>query len=237
MKSILLNLWIVFSMGLLFGNNVSQIYDLTVLGIKIGEVTYSYPSKDQIIISAHSVGIIDYFFPFKNDYITTYDTLSYGLRSYKKVIHQGEFKQRVSGLWNDETGEFEYKKHDSITLPDSCMNIFIFLEKLSRTPDSLIDTQWFPLEHEGNYFKTRVLLADTDQVKLNNDSILCNHFRLDLMPENELKKMFDQTDYFSQNIIHPEAVKQIWVEKKSPGQIVKASVKSGFITVIATQKK
>ena len=74
-------------------------------------------------------------------------------------------------------------------------------------------------------------------MEFDGDSILCNHFRLDLIPSNNQIKTLDRSDYFSQNITRPEAIKQIWVEKKIPGRIMEASVKIGPITVTATLRQ
>ena len=116
------------------------------------------------------------------------------------------------------------------------MTIFTFLERLNRKSSEDLDTQWFPLEHEGNMFKSRVLLADTSELIINGHSFMCNHFRLDLLPDDKEIKMLDRSDYFSHNITRPDAVKQIWVERKPSGKILKASVKIGPITVTATLK-
>ena len=101
----------------------------------------------------------------------------------------------------------------------------------------MLDTQWFHIEHEGNLFKSRVLIADTIKIGPKERSVLCNYFRLDLIPKNDQIKMLDRSDYFSQNITRPEAIKQIWVEQKSPGRIMEASVKIGPITVTATLRQ
>ncbi len=226
------------SLSLLFGSGGDTLhYNLTVFGIKCGELSYVYPQEDLLIITAHSTGLIDYIFPFRNDYNTTFDTSSYGLRYYKKTVRQGEFKQRLTGKWDSSSKEIVYEKFESFQRPDSCMNLFTFFAMLNRENGNFLDTQWFPLEHEGNLFKSRVLIADTSKIKFGGDSILCNHFRLDLIPTDEQIKMLDQSDYFSQNITRPEAIKQFWVERTYPGRIMKASVKIGPITVNATLRQ
>ena len=225
------------SLSLLFGSVDTLYYDLTIFGIKCGEIIYHYPENDKLYITARSTGLIDYFFPFRNDYNTSFDISSYGIRHYKKIVRQGEFKQRFSGKWDSSLNEIVYDKFDSFQRADSCMTIFTFLARISREPGGLIDTQWFTMEHEGNLFKSRVLIADTVKIKSSGNTILCNHFRLDLIPSNNQIKMLDRSDYFSQNITRPEAIKQIWVEQKPPGRIMEASVKIGPITVTATLRQ
>ena len=61
-------------------------------------------------------------------------------------------------------------------------------------------------------------------------------FRFELIPKSNTIKMLNRTDYFSQNITHPEAIKQIWVSKAPKKKILKASVKIGLIEIIATLK-
>jgi len=221
---------------LLFGYGDTLYYDVTVFGITCGKISY-ISEKEDVSITAVSSGLVEYFYPFKNDYHTSFDTLSFGVRHYKKISRQGEFKHRLSGNWDNSIGEFTYEKFESFKRPDFCMTIFTFLERLNRDNFENLDTRWFPLEHEGNLFKSRVLLADTSEIVLNGNSFMSNHFRLDLIPDDKEIKMLDQSDYFSQNISHPEALKQIWVERKPSGKILKASVKIGPITVTATIKK
>lgn len=222
-------------LGTVFGYSDTLHYDLTIFGITCGEISY-ISEKDKMAVTAQSSGFVEYFYPFKNDYNTSFDTLSFGVRHYKKITRQGEFKQRLSGNWDKSLEEFTYDKLESFKRADSCMTIFTFLERLNRKSSEDLDTQWFPLEHEGNMFKSRVLLADTSELIINGHSFMCNHFRLDLLPDDKEIKMLDRSDYFSHNITRPDAVKQIWVERKPSGKILKASVKIGPITVTATLK-
>ncbi len=218
---------------LAFASRDTLYYDVTVFGIRCGKISYS-SEKENISITALSSGLIEYFYPFKNYYHTSFDTLTFGIRNYKKTTKQGDFKQRLSGEWDSSTENFTYDGLDSFKRGDSCMTVFTFLERLNRENSEQLDTKWFPIEHEGSLFKSRVLLAGTEKILINGDSIMSNHLRLDLIPDDKEIKMLDRSDYFSQNITHPEAIKQIWVERKPPGKILKASVKIGPITITAT---
>ena len=224
------------SLSVLFGSVDTLHYDLTIFGIKCGEISYLYPQNNQLFITTYSTGIVDYIFPFKNDYNTTFDTSFYGVKHYNKIIRQGEFKQRLAGKWDAASKKFEYEKLESFQRPDSCMNLFTFFARLNKERGDMLDTQWFPVEHEGNLFKSRVLIADTVTMESRGLSVLCNHFRFDLIPLNDQIKMLDRSDYFSQNIIRPEAIKQIWVEQNNPRRIMKASVQIGPISITATLK-
>ena len=225
------------SLSVLFGSVDTLYYDLTIFGIKCGEISYLYPQNNQLLITAYSTGLIDYVFPFKNDYNTTFDTSFYGVQRYNKIIRQGDFKQRLSGKWDTSSKKIVYKNMKSFQRPDSCMNLFTFFARLNKEQGDMLDTQWFPVEHEGNLFKSRVLIADTVKMESNGHSVLCNHFRIDLIPLSDQIKMLDRSDYFSQNITRPEAIKQVWVEQNNLRRIMKASAKIGPIAVVATLRQ
>ena len=74
------------SLSVLFGSVDTLHYDLTIFGIKCGEISYLYPQNNQLFITTYSTGIVDYIFPFKNDYNTTFDTSFYGVKHYNKII-------------------------------------------------------------------------------------------------------------------------------------------------------
>jgi len=225
------------SLSVLFGSVDTLYYDLTIFGIKCGEISYLYPQKNRLLITARSTGLIDYIFPFENNYDTTFDTSFYGVQYYNKLIRQGNFKQQVSGEWDGSSKKIVYEKLESFQRPNSCMNLFSFLARLNKERSDMLDTQWFPVEHEGNLFKSRVLIADTIKMESGGRSVLCNHFRLDLIPLNDQIKMLDRSDYFSQNITRPEAIKQVWVEQNNLRRIMKASAKIGPIAVVATLRQ
>ena len=225
------------SLSVLFGSVDTLYYDLTVFGIKCGEISYLYPQNNRLLITARSTGLIDYIFPFENDYDTIFDTSFYGVRHYNKHIRQGDFKQQVSGKWDGSSKKIVYEKLESFHRPDSCMNLFSFLARLNKERGDMLDTQWFPIEHEGGLFKSRVLIADTIKVRSGGRSVLCNHFRLDLIPINDQIQMFDRSDYFSQNITRSEAIMQVWVEQNNLRRIMKASVKIGPVAVTATLRQ
>jgi len=225
------------SLSVLFGSVDTLYYDLTVFGVKCGEISYLYPQNNRLLITARSTGLIDYIFPFVNNYDTIFDTSFYGAQHYNKLIQQGDFKQQISGEWDDSLKKFVYEKLESFQRPDSCMNLFSFLARLNKERGNILDTQWFSVEHEGSLFKSRVLIADTITMESRGRSVLCNHFRLDLIPINDRIKMLDRSDYFSQNITRPEAIKQVWVEQNNLRRIMKASVKIGPLSVVATLRQ
>ena len=97
------------SLSLLFGSVDTLYYDLTIFGIKCGEIIYHYPENDKLYITARSTALVDYFFPFRNDYNTSFDTSSYKIQHCKKIIRQGEFKQKLSGIWDASLNKVVYE--------------------------------------------------------------------------------------------------------------------------------
>ena len=80
---------------------------------------------------------------------------------------------------------------------------------------------------------SRLLWADSINVWAGNDSILCDHYRLDIDSTENKIKLLDQTDYFSENITRSNLIKQLWVEKSGERKIIQASVQMSRLTMKA----
>ena len=63
--------------------------------------------------------------------------------------------------------------------------------------------------------------------------ILCDHFRLDLIPNEDNECLLEKSDYFMKNIIAENTVRQLWVEKNNNKRIIKASAKVSGLTLEA----
>mgnify|MGYP004061625121 CR=1 FL=1 len=179
-------------------------------------------NPESIQISTKSTGLINYFWPFDNLYKTTFDTVTYGIRFYEKKIHQGEFKQKLKGMWMPEQRGVLYET-SLARRPNDCQTIFTILALVSRQKAKDLDTKWYQMEHEGELFNARLLWADSINVWTGNDSILCDHYRLDIDSTENKIKILDQTDYFSENITRSNLIKQLWVEKSGEKKIIQAS--------------
>ena len=68
-------------------------------------------------------------------------------------------------------------------------------------------------EHEGRLGNARFLLADSSKAWNGRDSILCDHYRLDLKIIDTLNKIENSKDYFMKNIIDDSFVRELWVSK------------------------
>ena len=88
-----------------------------------------------------------------------------------------------------------------------------------------LDTKWFPVDHESCRYKGRFLWSETVRVSALNKEILCDHYRLDLIKVDKEKCNMENSDYFMENIVDDNSVRQIWVEKNNNKRIIKASVK------------
>ena len=60
-------------------------------------------------------------------------------------------------------------------------------------------------------------------VSVSNTKILCDHYRLDLIKVDQEQCGIESSDYFMENIVDYNNVRQIWVEKNNNKRIIKAS--------------
>ena len=173
--------------------------------------------------------------PFNNSYTTVYDSASFGVQEYEKIISQGKFKQKFRGSWDPETKVINYGSK-TIPMENNSHNIFSLLARMQAQPRDSLDTHWLDLEHEGQLYQARLLWNDTEDLKIDREVIPCDHYRLDLHKLNSAtvgESLLEETDYFSKYIIYPDAVRQIWVSKIHPNNIIKTSVKLYGITIEA----
>ena len=102
-----------------------------------------------------------------------------------------------------------------------------------KEPFQNIDTKWFNYEHEGQLGLARFLWSDTVNIWDGKDSILCDHYRLDLKIIDTLNKIENSKDYFMKNIIDDSFVRELWVSKTHKKQIVLAKIHTPWISLIA----
>ena len=95
-----------------------------------------------------------------------------------------------------------------------------------------LDTKWFPYEHEGRLGRARLIWADSLNRWSGRDSVFCDHYRFDIEITDSTKQV-KTSDYFMNNIIRPDCVREIWVSKEIPKNIIAAKVSLGPIPIIA----
>ena len=217
-------------------NIFPQEYSLKIWGFPIGEVSMDASQAGKVEFKTNSNGIIEFIWPFDNIYTTRYDTVNYGIREFDKRIKQGDFKQKLKGRWVSADSTFQY---DDITLkrdPD-IKNIFSFLIYIINQEIDQIDTKWFNIEHEGELFRVRLLWNESTELKIGSSLIPCDHYRLDIKAIDSNSSFLEQTDFFSKYIVHPEAVRQIWIASDNNKRIIRTSVKLKGLKIEANLKK
>ena len=201
-----------------------QEYKITLWSFPIVAVKMNIEAPGKIAFKTKSIGIMDYIWPHDNSYITHYDTINFGLRHFSKKIKQGSFKQKLSCDFNHDDNTLIYDDN-TVHVPESVQTIFTLLARITIDSLEYIDTKWFPMDHEGCSYRGRFLWSDTVTVKAVDKDILCDHFRLDLILNEDNECLLEKSDYFMKNIVAENAVRQLWVEKNNNKRIIKASAK------------
>ena len=198
-------------------------YTVSIFGIPIVNVTMIQNNATSLSFETKTVGVFDVVWPLNNKYSVTFDSTSFGIQTYEKNIDQGEFTQPLSAVYNNKLHALDYKDGPSISREKSCKTILSLLAWAQNSPSDRSDAKWFPMEHEGDLYDSRLLLADTPFLNIFEDSTLTDHYRLDLKLK-EPGKFLDRTDYFMEHIVMPGMVKQLWIEHEYPYRIIQASV-------------
>ena len=58
------------------------------------------------------------------------------------------------------------------------------------------------------------------------DSIICDHYRLDIEIMETGDKDFKETDIFMKNIVKEEVIREFWVSKEKPKRVVQSVIKN-----------
>ncbi|MBI88791.1 MAG: hypothetical protein CMG60_01780 [Candidatus Marinimicrobia bacterium] len=219
----------VFFFHLLFSLNLfAQEYSISLWGIHIADVSIKN-KDDEIRFSAQSRGIVDFLWPTNNTYSARYDSEDYSLKSWEKTIYQGNNRSSLSGKI-DSNGHIIYDDK-KINTQTPTHNVFTMLAMASEKEKDELDTKWFEFEHEGNTGKARFLWSETSNVLRGKDSVLCDHFRFDIII-NDTTHNVKNSDYFMNNIISPTGVRELWISTSEPRQIVLAKYQFDFFTVV-----
>ena len=196
-------------------------YNISLWSIPVAHVEL-IADEGEIHFNTKSVGLINYVWPHKNSYSTLYDKENFGLRKYSKKIKQGDFTQELAWVYNVDDSALVHNDTKT-SIIDSIQTIFTLLARASLDPKDYLDTKWFRIDHESCAYKGRFLWSDTVSINVSNKEILCDHYRLDLIKVDEDPCGIENSDYFMENIIDYNTVRQIWVEKNNNKRIIKAS--------------
>ena len=212
----------------------AQDYKITFFGLPAVDVNMAV-DENKINFSVQTVGLINLIWPTENQYAVTYNSSHFGLLNYEKKIKQGTNKYKLTAKYYPEDSTLHYEQTTLKRVPE-IQTIFTLLAQVQKEPIDAIDTKWFPMDHDGQLFSARLLWADTSTITIEDSSIICNHYRLDIKAEEDVTSLHEQSDYFMNNIVAPEAVRQLWVEKSGRRRIIQASVKIYGINIVAKIK-
>ena len=198
---------------LLFSILYSQSYTVSVLGYTIANIEITTKNSSEKRFELQSRGVADLLFPAKNNYLTNYDSSTFFLEKYNYDINQLDF-DIVYDAQTDSSYNLIYNKKDTLFLENSVHNFFTLISILETKNTSSFDTKWFNYESIGELGRARFIWSDSTNIFVNNDSIMCDHYRLDIdIPDRE-NSLFEQVDYLSSYLDQNNQVKEIWVSKK-----------------------
>ena len=208
----------------------AQEYSISIFGFHAADISInrdSVSSEFQI----NSRGIFDLIWPTSNSYKTVFNKDNYSIKVWDKTIKQGSKKMKISGSVTSD-GYIKYKDEGSIRIDIETQTVFTILEMAIMMDRKYLDTKWFPYEHEGRLGRARLIWADSLNQWSGRDSILCDHYRFDIEITDSTKQI-KTSDYFMNNIIRSDCVREIWVSKEIPKNIIAAKVSLGPIPIIA----
>ena len=210
----------------------SQNYELSCLGIHIGDISQKILDNGKIEYEMESAGLVDLIWPTNNSYYTFFDTETFALKSWGKNIEQGLNKFSLSADIDPIDNILHYEKK-SIQLKNPIFTIFTILAMIQTQPYEIIDTKWFAFEHQGKLGETRLLWSDSLMLWSGTDSVMCDHYRMDININDSTLSLDSQEDYFMDNIHNENYIREFWVKRGKEKKIVQASFKSEWLTLIA----
>jgi hypothetical protein len=173
-------------------------------------------------------GFFNSIWPLKNQYYVEYDSSSFGIRKYTKIIKQGDYNKNLNCIYDLDTFTLNYNNL-SVSASDSIQNIFTLLARVTRQKKEYLDAKWFSMNQEGIDYKARYLWVDEQYL----GEVLCDRYKLDIELVGENSNQLAPHDYFTDNIASENAIRQIWVDKSNMRNIIKASVSIYGILVTA----
>ncbi|MFC1527172.1 hypothetical protein ACFL5D_00305 [Candidatus Neomarinimicrobiota bacterium] len=225
---------LLFILILVNGNIRSQEYDVSIWGIPVGAAEIHQDTDEEITLLLKSNEFIDYVFPVDLEYYSKFNKTNYTIVETKKTTEQKTEEQNYEAVLA-KGNILIYGKKDSIFIEPNTHSLLSFLVKLMNSQVDSIDTKWFNLENEGILYETRILWNDTTTISIDNEDILCDHYRLDLKILNDENKIFEKTDHFNELFFDINSTRQIWIEKWQKQQrIIKITIKNNLINLSLT---
>lgn len=213
----------------------SQNYEISCLGIHIGDISQKILDNGKIEYEIESAGLVDLIWPTNNSYYTFFDTETFALKSWGKNIEQGLNKFSLSADIDPIDNILHYEKK-SIQLKNPIFTIFTILAMIQTQPYEIIDTKWFAFEHQGKLGETRLLWSDSLMLWSGTDSVMCDHYRMDININDSTLSLDSQEDYFMDNIHNENYIREFWVKRGKEKKIIQASFKNEWLTLIAKKE-
>ena len=213
----------------------SQNYEISCLGIHIGDISQKILDNGKIEYEMESAGLVDLIWPTNNSYYTFFDTETFALKSWGKDIKQGLNKFSLNADIDSVNNILHYEK-ETIQLKNPIFTIFTILAMIQTQPYEIIDTKWFAFEHQGKLGETRLLWSDSLMLWSGTDSVMCDHYRMDININDSTLSLDSQEDYFMDNIHNENYIREFWVKRGKEKEIVQASFKNEWLTLIAKKE-
>ena len=202
----------------------SQDYSVEILGISVAKVNQKL-NGDSVRYIIETEGLLDLLYPIKNIYHTVFDLKNFSIIRFSKKIDEGDLKTKGFAI-KDSLNFLTYNNSDPIELYSNTTNIFSLLSMVQNASFLEIDTKWFNIEHESQTGRARFLWADSSNIWDGKDSIICDHYRLDIEIIEEDNQNLKKTDLFMKNIAKEEVTREFWVSKRKPSKIIQAKIKN-----------
>ena len=202
----------------------SQEYSVEILSLSVAKIKQTL-SSDSVIYRIETDGLVDLFYPLENTYYSIFDPKDYGIIKFSKEIDEKDLKTKRSAI-KDSLNFFKYSSSETVKLNTDTKNIFTLLSMVQNLSYLEVDTRWFDFEHETQTGRARFLWADSLNVWNGIDSIICDHYRLDIEIVENSDQDFKETDIFMKNIIKEEITREFWVSKEEPKRIIQSVIKN-----------
>ncbi|MEE9166635.1 MAG: DUF3108 domain-containing protein [Candidatus Neomarinimicrobiota bacterium] len=188
--------------------------------------------RTELDFTTRTTKAFSYIFPVNSRYRTILDAQTFQMLRYEKNVEQPNLKQKLTILWNAQQKVYQ---SDSIHYerPEGTHNIFSLLLRARSTDWESLDMQWWPMDHEGRFLKSRFLWVDSTEIDLDGERHVTDHYRVDLIPGNSDAHLVDVTDVFTWGIGLEDCVRQIWIERGEERRILRAEVKVKGFTLFA----
>ena len=154
------------------------------------------------------------------------------MKSWGKKVKQGQYKSSLNATVDSVDNVLKYGE-ESIQIAEPIYTIFTMLAMVQSLPYDILDTKWFPYEHQGKIGEARFLWSDSSMVWSGKDSIMCDHYRMDINILDSTFSIDGKKDYFMKNIIDENYVKELWVKRKEKREVIKARLKNNWVSFIA----